>query len=392
VPTKEPPTWIKKLRGSCPKGWSVKESRGKIRLSIRKGAGGKEGTSATLPLAWAADELPAFRQLIAELESQIAEGRTLQDALRPAPGAFARPITTGNSDWEALVDAFRHELMTNRNEIGEQTWKDSYGRPLGYLLELMAKQCPPVDARELTAAVAAKWKGKPRSRELAVNACKGLLEFGIETKVLAPATWTLGDSAAKSLKGKKATKRTVAAPRDFELLELIDGLDHQGWQNALRLMCLYGLRPEELNHLQVRQHPDTGKPALFCSYAKTCGSTKTAPRWLMPLPLTDANGDLVQWNIPQLMAAGLFPLPSLGSKFAVRTFLQRQPGWVALAERYDASGEWLRPYSMRNSFSLRAHRAGHRLDVVCLAMGHSLAVHQKSYEWARDSSVLEHIS
>ena len=113
----------------------------------------------------------------------------------------------------------------------------------------------------------------------------------------------------------------------------------------------------------------------------------------MPLPLTDAFGEQVQWNLAGAMAAGLLELPPLSDKYALRTFLMRQKGWLALRDHYDAAGEWLRPgYSFRNAYSLRGHRAGHRLDVLCLAMGHSPTTHQANYEWARDSSVLEHIS
>ena len=50
----------------------------------------------------------------------------------------------------------------------------------------------------------------------------------------------------------------------------------------------------------------------------------------------------------------------------------------------------VRPYSFVNAFSLRAHQLGHRNDVICLAMGHSLSTHESSYEWAR-RTMLEHV-
>jgi hypothetical protein len=91
------------------------------------------------------------------------------------------------------------------------------------------------------------------------------------------------------------------------------------------------------------------------------------------------------------MAIGQLPLPDLTeNKFALRTYLMRQPVWVELLKQYADRGEWLRGYSFRDAYSLRAHRTGHRLDVICTAMGHSLAVHQSSYEWSRDDAVLEH--
>ena len=91
------------------------------------------------------------------------------------------------------------------------------------------------------------------------------------------------------------------------------------------------------------------------------------------------------------MATDQLALPPLADKYAVRTFLERQKYWLELKQQYEDCGEWVRPYSFRNAFSLRAHQLGHRNDVICMAMGHSLSTHETSYEWARDESVLEHI-
>ena len=82
--------WITRLRNSCPKGWSVKNMRGKIYLSVRSGAGGKKASTTTLPLAWAADTVPEAISLISELQQLVAkEGFDLRDALNkvtvPAP-------------------------------------------------------------------------------------------------------------------------------------------------------------------------------------------------------------------------------------------------------------------------------------------------------------------
>ena len=97
------------------------------------------------------------------------------------------------------------------------------------------------------------------------------------------------------------------------------------------------------------------------------------------------------WNLAGAMAIKQLPMPPLGDKYAVKTFLDRQKVWTELREKYEECDEWLRPYSFRNSYSLRAHRIGHRNDVICMAMGHSLSTHESNYEWARSESVLEHI-
>ncbi len=111
----------------------------------------------------------------------------------------------------------------------------------------------------------------------------------------------------------------------------------------------------------------------------------------MPLPLKDLAGDVVDWNLAGAMAIGQLDLPPISDASSVKTFLMRQPEWLRLQKVCEERGEWLRPYSFRNAYSLRAHRLGHRNDVICMAMGHSLSTHESNYEWARSESVLEHI-
>ncbi len=388
--------WVASLRGACPSGWSVKESRNSIRLSVRSGAGGATGTSVTLPLAWAADTVADAIVLISALRQQVEAGMDLRDALKRADTAASVAQPSASSQWPLLLEKFHDDLKANGNRIKPTTWKDAYAPFLGRAVDLMTGANAPVNARDLVSAVVVPWADKPRSRELAVNACSKFLGFAVEVHGLPAQSWTLTDRARRDLKGRKADKRSVACFTDVEILGLLDSLPEteagHRWRNAIRLMALYGLRPEELNHLVVREHPTTGQPSLYCTYRKVCGGKKTAPRWLLPLPLVDLSGEVQDWNLAGAMAVGQLPLPALSDKFAVRTYLERQKVWKELKATYADRGEWVRAYSFRNSYSLRAHRANHRLDTVCLAMGHSLAVHQSSYEWAKDETVLEHLA
>lgn len=387
------PKWVARLRSACPRGWSVKESRGSIRLSVRAGAGGASGSSVTLPLAWAADTTTDAISLITELHSLVSDGLDLRDALARVSGTTPRVTPTASSQWPVLLERFHDDLQT-LSQIKDTTWKRNYAPFLERAIALLTGPSAPVNARDLVDAVARFWAKTPRSRNMAVDAVRRFLDFAVETQHLPAESWTLTDRAAKQLRGKRPERRTVAAITDVEILGLLDSLPETAacnrWRNALKLMALYGLRPEELHHLTVREHPTTGQPTLFCTYRKVNARGATEPRWLMPLPLTDSFGESVDWNLAGAMAIGQLPLPPLSDKFALRTFLERQPAWTALKSLYAERGEWVRPYSFRNAYSLRAHRAGHRLDVTCTAMGHSLAVHQSSYEWSRDDAVLEH--
>ncbi len=46
---------------------------------------------------------------------------------------------------------------------------------------------------------------------------------------------------------------------------------------------------------------------------------------------------------------------------------------------YEARGEWLRPYSLRDKFSVRAHRIVKDDTLIAAAMGHTVEVHHRSY-------------
>ena len=110
------PGWVVRLRGSCPKGWSVKGVRGSIRLSVRKGAGGADGASKMLPIAWAADTVPEAVALITRLHHLVEDGVDLADALDREFGS---------------VPAARSPWCDNPREVPDslgarkQTWRHS---------------------------------------------------------------------------------------------------------------------------------------------------------------------------------------------------------------------------------------------------------------------------
>lgn len=390
------PKWVARLRAACPKGWSVKDSRGSIRLSVRSGAGGANGVSKTLPLAWAADTVADATALITRLHDSVENGVDLADALDRELGSATQPKPTSTTLWPQLLKLFHDDLKLTR-KLKPVTWRDNYQPFLEYGVVLMGTPGSPVNAAELVTAVVKRWEDNPRSRQKAVAAWKSFLEFAVEDHNLPAASWTLTDRKAKRLRGEGTARREVACLTDLEILELIASLPKtqagERWANAIKLLALYGLRPEELreDNIVVQPHPKTGKPALKCTYLKAAQKRNGKARWLMPMPLTNADGELEQWNLAGAKAIGQLPLPSLADKYALRTFLMRQPKWKELIAQYDAIGLWVRPYSFRNAYSVRAHNAGRHNDVVCAAMGHELDSHSSSYEWGSDDAVLEHI-
>ena len=82
----------------------------------------------------------------------------------------------------------------------------------------------------------------------------------------------------------------------------------------------------------------------------------------------------------------MFPLklpPTVSGK-ALGAVLHRLPYWQQLMAGYEARGEWLRPYSLRDTFSVRAHGIVQDDTLIAAAMGHTVEVHHRSYrtsEW-----------
>lgn len=177
---------------------------------------------------------------------------------------------------------------------------------------------------------------------------------------------------------------------DTDLLELIAVVDSQnkGWANILRLLTQYGLRPIELQYLSVRKHPTTGRLTFYCSYEKVGGAEETKPRFIQPMFLRDKDGRKVVWALEQAWSDGTLELPAGNDGLIIKLngrrvngFLHRLELWKDLIEKYGTRrpSEWVRPYSMRDSYSVRSHREGVPKASICASMGHSEAVHDRSY-------------
>ena len=218
----------------------------------------------------------------------------------------------------------------------------------------------------------------------------------------APASWLITEFDKDELIPKAPKPRLKAVLDDLEMLRLIELADSTNvrWGNVFRLLTQFGLRPIELQHLSSRPHPVTGKPAIWCDYCKVGGEEETEPRFLEAMYIRDANDQPVVWPLEQARADGTLQLPTGRdgdvrklSGSAVNCYIHRksrstgQPAgavqiyWAELVKQYanQKPSEWLRPYSFRDTYSIRCHREGVPVASICDAMGHSEAVHMRSY-------------
>ena len=80
---------------------------------------------------------------------------------------------------------------------------------------------------------------------------------------------------------------------------------HDRWRFAIQLCAVYGLRPEELRHLLIKDGVSGAK--LLTTYQKSMGGTKgakTEPRRLRPLFLRDADGSAIDWRLQARLQVG----------------------------------------------------------------------------------------
>jgi hypothetical protein len=106
-------------------------------------------------------------------------------------------------------------------------------------------------------------------------------------------------------------------------------------------------------------------------------TTNSVPRWLEAIANGGKTFGLVEgWD--QLSLPPTVCGKNLG------TILPHLPYWQQLTIVYEARGEWLRPYSFRDMFSVRAHSFNISDTNIAQAMGQTVEVHHRSYrtsEW-----------
>jgi integrase len=284
-------------------------------------------------------------------------------------------------DWDELIAAFReHKLISG--EIKPSTWHRVYRHPMNHVLGAVAAVAPPQNAKQLLETLARIWADKPggRTRQIQIQSTAALLRWAVAERRLGE-DWEPPQDLAVFV-GRSRAAKAITTPLEVEhILALVRAIPDARWRFAFQLMAAYGLRPEELQHLQIRQ----GR--LWCMYEKVASRGKTRPRVLRPLPCDDwADG----WRLEERFPTQELPpmQPGLGGGY-VGHYLMNRPLWKELRREYEAKGEKLVPYSCRHGYAHRAHViCDLPPKVVAAAMGHSVQTHLAAYSrWCGDDVV-----
>lgn len=391
----------------CRRGWTVLNHRGHARLNIAAGAGRGRRRQVLLPIPWECDQVDHIRDAVVQVYEEFQQGiepdacvarMPRADGSRAAEGEFGsgRGTQTGHpgrprhrgmaavlapADWEELIAAFReHKLISG--EIKPSTWHRVYRHHMNHVLGAVAAVTPPQNAKQLLETLARIWADKPggRTRQIQIQSTAALLRWAVADRRLGE-DWEPPQDLAVFV-GRSRAAKAITMPLEVEhILALVRAIPDARWRFAFQLMAAYGLRPEELQHLQIRQ----GR--LWCMYEKVASRGKSRPRVLRPLPCDDwADG----WRLEERFPTQELPpmQPGLGGGY-VGHYLMNRPLWKELRREYEAKGEKLVPYSCRHGYAHRAHViCDLPPKVVAAAMGHSVQTHLAAYSrWCGDDVV-----
>ncbi|WP_094555474.1 hypothetical protein [Synechococcus sp. 1G10] len=384
-----PSVWVTVLRAGlshslsqegCRSGITVNEKRGKARVNISEALGDGRRRQVPLPIDWAPENVDAIREAALAIYRGLVAGQPVEVAIEAVAGEPEAGISNaGPISWPALIEAFR-ERKLGSGEIKPTTWTNIYARRMKVILAAVDRAETPV---QLLEAITAPWASQPgcRGRQLQVQQTAAILRWGVDTGRL-PAEWAPPLDLSPYV-GRKREAAAVTTPLAVgEILALVETIPDSKWRYAFQLLSAYGLRPEELQHLELRG----GR--LWCTYSKISSRGRTEPR---PLRLLPCDPWAAEWNLEANYQADRLPpmKPGLGAD-AMGLYMRRRGLWTELRQRYEAEGEKLVLYSCRHAYAHRAHTLCSMLPTkfVAAAMGHSLETHLAAYSrWIGDDEV-----
>ena len=353
-------------------GWYIRESRGKIRIEIKK-EGIKQ--SRTLPFDWSKQGFALAVPEIQQIYKRFYESK--QQTLAVACEVVKVSSSATKIDFSKLIEEFK-PFVPNASE---ETWNKCYVPVLLKSKELFERSNrKPNNGEELMLSALDQWPQGTRMRQIQRRSLKKFLEWAvIRTKL--PAAY----APPATVPEIKADKKIGYAFADQQILALIEDEKDPKWQFSYQLLATYGLRPAELRNLRI-QDGVNGKE-LWSIYRKSKGGTKgdkTEPRKLQALFVKDADGNPIDWKLQERIVIGeeLPPLGDVNKELAgssLRTRLKRKKLYQQIKEDAKKLGQECVPYSFRHRYAKESHAAGFPTSNIAQAMGHSVQVHLQNY-------------
>jgi len=390
--------WEQRLKGTCSKwqGWSIRENRGRVLIAYRPKGGISEQVLLPKELVWSEqceEDITLWtRRLYRTWNNGTLSLKLALERLIPQSDRLGEQTSV---TWEEIRDGLKHRLMSEGNRIQLKSWETNYAVFIDEaLVQLRTKN--PKDGATLLRLTAKRWSDKSSSRAVCITALKKFTEYAVREHQ-APRSWLIDEYDARSIRGNPddEERRKTATLTDTEVLGLIAAIEQKrpDWANVVRLLAATGIRPTELEHLSVRKNED-GDLQLWCSYRKSGGRRKTKPRWLEELPFVAEDGSVVEWNLAEIYQSMPYPLGRDGGRrklsgHYVEQFLRDVPYWRELKAAYEEEGLWLRGYSFRNTWNVKAHKLIGNEAAICEAMGNKPETNARSYRQTDERTTRE---
>ena len=385
--------WVAALRLSLTSdlgprsGWTVSEMRGRVLLNVSASAAGGARQQRVLPLAWAASERQTIHAAILAIHADFSDGVPLDLAVEthariPSDESSPNGIAVCEAiNWPQLIQGFKDHKLSS-GAIKQSTWDEIYWRRMVVIQDAVGGKQRPISSKQLLQAVIESWKDRPgsRGRQLQVQFTAALLRWGVDSERL-PSSWAPPLDLSIYV-GRKREERGITTPIEVShVLELVEAIPDPRWRMAFQLMATYGLRPEELQHLESR------KGQLWTTYQKVSSRGRTRSRMLRLLPCDDW---AQAWQLEKAFRSDRMPpmRPGHGAE-DLGTYMRRRTLWQQLRREYEEQGEKLVLYSCRHGYAHRAHVICELPPkVVAAAMGHSVETHLAAYSrWCGDDVV-----
>jgi len=383
--------------------WQIRESKGKVRLGVRYKD--KSRSYFNLPYKWQRSNQGKIRDFIEQIHTlHIKKKVGIKEAIeRVKLNAPQDEIKKASkTDFKLILQAWEkwgEYLTSTTGKVSESTFKKSYGQTYKALTKCSQSE----DIDSLLLNVGRQHESGCRTRQQNIRRVVACLRWATSSKgkfILDPDVWTapregeLADyigSKSRELNIKTSAPTVPISDEDFLLLldSLKDKLNDKNanvraqaekWDLALRLTRVFGLRPIELQYLQVRKN---GKFALWCTYSKRTATGGTEARRLFPIHKNWCE----DWKLIERVRKG-DPLPSMksGGGQAFGTYFRFNETWKKLQKK------GISAYSLRHAYAVVGHEKYNlNASILSPAMGHSVEVHNRSYSRWYGEKYLEDI-
>ena len=371
------------------KNWQIVKNKEKTMLGIRFEDGTR--TYKYIPYKWQRTNQNEIRHFIEavhylHIKKGVPIGEAFERTKKRAPKNNILPKNKTNP--KVLLDAWEKYgvyKVEQSGAISQSTWEKGYAKTFRKLEKVSDSQ----NAQDLLIKIGKFNEAGSRTREENVQRIAAFLRWATskDSEYLLdeelwnpPPRFNLQDfKGKKSRKLQEQTQKPTTPIEENEIFELLESLQltpeekkhrqedrAKEWSLAVKLMSTYGLRPIEIQHLEVRRN---GKDTLWCTYSKRTSAGGTEARRLFPLhPTWEQNWELIK----QVKNKAPLPRMKAGAAEAFKNYMRFNSVWKELKAKGCSGYSFRHAYAMRGHLEYRFHPRE-----LCVMMGHSLESHQQ---------------